>query len=371
MKTAEASPETLSALLPGPFVEGLVEPLFAEAGRAELAVRYLGAPLAHACAQACRNPAVDMGALHHRTAFESIFAHRMRARAVGLATELAAEGIEAVAFKGLATALSVYPHPVYRMLPDADFLFREADLPRLAAWLAARGYCTGVGSDKVRAWGVVAEASFAPIFRPDDPFVIDVHRAVDERPASLGLDAGLVFDRAETVATEWGPCRVAAREHGFAIAALNIYRDFYRPEALKGLFDACLIMSRFGDGLDWGHVEAVARRGRFVNRIVFFRALLEALGAGHAPVFEDRPLARWLRSSLAAVAENCRTLSWLEMSDGRKLLLEAALLDSPLATLGLHWRRLCGIVSPPMHYLPGVPVVTAPELEDTNLPPAP
>ena len=58
------------------------------------------------------------------------------------------------------------------------------------------------------------------------------------------------------------------------------------------------------------------------------------------------------------------------MSDARKLLLEAALLDSPLATLGLHWRRLRGIVSPPMHYLPGVPVIAAPELEDT-VPPAP
>ncbi len=50
------------------------------------------------------------------------------------------------------------------------------------------------------------------------------------------------------------------------------------------------------------------------------------------------------------------------MSDRRKILLEVGLLDSPLATLRLHWRRLRGMAAPPMHYLPGVPVVKAEDL---------
>ncbi|MEE9249991.1 MAG: nucleotidyltransferase family protein, partial [Alphaproteobacteria bacterium] len=248
----------IAALLPTPFMERLVEPLFSESERAGLAARFLGAPLAYACARACRSTGVNLEALHGQAAFESIHSHRMRSQAVALAGELAGEGICAVAFKGLATALGVYPQPVYRLLPDVDFLFREEDLPRLAESLAARGYCTGIPPGAARAWGVLATASFAPIFQPDNPFALDVHRAVDEPPASLGLDTELIFARAVPVETEWGSCTVSAHEHSFAIAALNLYRDFYRPEALKGLFDGCLIISRFGDTLDWRHIEAVA-----------------------------------------------------------------------------------------------------------------
>ena len=359
----EQTPAALSALFPAAFIERLVEPLFGDRARAEAAEAYLGAPLAYACAAMCQIPKVDLNALHGRAAYESIRSRRTRSRAVELAGDLAAEGIDAVAFKGLATALGVYPLPAYRRLPDVDFLFRETDLPRLAKCLAGRGYVTGIGPERLRLWGVLAEASFAPIFQADRKLFVDVHRAVDEPPASLGLDSETIFSRAVNVDTDWGPCIVACHEHSFAIAALNLYRDFYRPEALKGLFDGCLILNRFGGGLDWAHVEAVARRGRFVNRLVFFRELLEALGAGRAPLFEDRPLARWLRPSLDHVVENCRSLDWLVMNDRRKMLLEAGLLDSPLATLRLHWRRLRGLAVPPMHYLPGLPVVDITALE--------
>lgn len=349
----------LSALFPQPFIERLVSPLFAEPARAELAEAYLGSPMAYACAEMCQSRAVDLEVLHGRAAYESIKSRRTRARGVELAGALAGEGIESVAFKGLATSLSVYPHPAYRLLPDVDFLYREADLPRLAKFLAARGFVTSLGPLPTRPWGVLIKASFAPIYQADRTFFLDVHRAVDEPPASRGLDSETIFSRGVTLNTDWGPCMVACHEHSFAIAALHIYRDFYRPEALKGLFDGCLILNRFGRGLDWPHIEALARRGRFVNRLVFFRDLLEALGAGRAPLFEDRSLSRWLRPLLALVVENCRTLDWQVMSDGRKMLLEAGLLDSPLATVRLNWRRLRSLAAPPVHYLPGVPVEEA------------
>lgn len=360
-ETEDPGPEFLSALFPLSFVEGLIEPLFAEPERADRAERFLGAPMAYACAKMCRRSEIDLDRLHARAAYGSIESARTRARAVALSEQLAAEGIGAVAFKGLATALSVYPLPAYRLLPDVDFLFHEADLPRLAACLAQSGYVTSFDQQAVRAWGALTEASFAPIFQADRAFFLDVHRAVNERPASLGLDAELIFAHANRMTTRWGGCLVTSPTHSFAIAALNLYRDFYRPDSLKGVFDGCLILSRFGDRLDWPHLEAVARRGRFINRLVFYRDLLEALGAGRAPVFEDRSLAPWLRPSLTAVAENCRSLDWLVMPDRRKLLLEIGLLDSPLAALGSHWRRLQGIAAPPSHYLPGLPVLTEPE----------
>ena len=362
LDTDDRTVYSLSALFPPLFIERLVEPMFGDRARGEMAAAYLGAPLAYAFARMCRRPRVDFKSLHSRAAYEGIESRMVRSRAVELAVGLAAEGLDCVALKGLATALTVYPRPSYRRLPDVDFLFREADLPRLAECLSGRGFVTGDARGAIRAWGVLSETSYAPIFQADRTFTVDVHRIVDDPPVSLGLDTDLVFAKAHTVTTEWGECRVASREHSFAIAALNLYRDFYRPEALKGLFDCCLILNRFGDGLDWTHVEAAARRGRFVNRMIFFRDLLDALGAGRAPLFENRTLARWLRPSLAAVVENCRTFAWLVMSDRRKMLLEAGLLDSPLETVRLHWRRLRGLAAPPTHFLPGLRIVKAGDL---------
>lgn len=358
-KISDQSPTSLASLFPALFVERLIEPLFAEQARAERAAAFLGAPLAFACAQLCPCPTIDMDTLHARAAYETILSSRTRSRAVEFAENLDADQIPSIAFKGLATALSVYPYPAYRLLPDVDFLFYEKDLPRLAEWLSAHGYATGLDHQPIRAWGILTEASFAPIFQPDRTFFVDVHRAVNEPPINRGLTTDLLFARAEIIATKWGACRVTSHEHSFAIAALNLYRDFYRPEALKGLFDSCLILSRFGDRLDWTHMEEVARRGHFINRLVFFRDLLEVLGAGRAPLFDDRSVSGCLRPTLDFVAKNCRSLDWLKMNDYRKLLLEIGLQDSPLVTLRSQWRRLRGIAAPASHYLPGLPVVTS------------
>lgn len=357
LNSDDQTTDSLSAYFPARFIERMVGPLFDDRARAELAVLYLGAPLAYVLAGMCRNPDIDLQELHGRAAHEAMESRRIRSRAVKLTVDLVAEGIDVVALKGLATALSVYPRPSYRRLPDVDLLFREDDLPRLAESLSARGFVTGDAQGPIRAWGIQSVISYAPIFQEGLEFFVDVHRIVDDPPASEGLDTDSIFARAQKVATEWGECLVASHEHSFAIAALNLYRDFYRPSALKGLFDCCLILNRFGDQLDWSHLEAAARRGRFVNRMVFFRDLLDALGAGRAPIFEDRRLSRWLRPSLAAVAGNCRSFEWLVMSDWRKLMLEAGLLDSPLETVRLHAGRLRGLAAPPTHFLPGMRIV--------------
>ena len=350
-------PELLATLFPDAFIERLIDPLFASPEGAAVAVRVLGAPLAHVCASRARQPAVDLADLHGQAASESLRGRKIRERAIGLLADLADESIRAVAMKGLAMACDIYPRPAYRLLPDVDILFFDADLPRLARYLSQAGYRTAVDPGELRPWGVLAKASFAPIFPPDHGLYLDVHRDIDEWPASRGLNPARLFDHAGSVDTEWGPCPVVSREHGFVIAALNAYRDFYRPEALKGLFDVCLLLCRHGGGLDLGEIEAVARRGGFVKRILFYRELLAALGAPRAALFEERRLSRPLKRLLATVVENYQTLGRHPISDVRKIVLEASLLDSPWATVLLNGRRLYHMAAPRMHYLPGVPVV--------------
>ncbi len=349
--------EFLASLFPQTFVERLIDPLFASPEGAAVAIEALGAPLAHVCAGRARNPAVDLDALHGRAAADGLGGRKIRERAMGLLAELAKEGIHGVVMKGLAMAYVAYPRPAYRLLPDVDVLFRQADLARLAAFLAQRGYRTTVDPSSLRAWGVLAKASFAPIFAPDHGLYLDVHRAVDEWPASRGLDTKRIFARAFEIETEWGPCSVVCREHGFMIAALNAYRDFYRPEALKGLFDICLMLVRHGGTLDCQEIEAAARQGRFVKRILFYRELLAALGAPRPPLFEGMGLSRSLRRLLGFVVENYRAPGRHPIGDRRKIMFEASLLDNPYAALMMNGRRLYHLAAPRMHYLPGVPVV--------------
>ncbi len=69
-ESSDQTPGSLSALFPALFVERLVEPLFSDPARAELAEAHLGAPMTYACARMCRRPAVDLDALHGRAAYE-------------------------------------------------------------------------------------------------------------------------------------------------------------------------------------------------------------------------------------------------------------------------------------------------------------
>lgn len=355
--------ESLASLFPKDFIDRLINPLFASPERVAVVIQALGAPLAHACAGIVHEPAIDVTRLHRGAAKASLRGKKIRARSVSLLTELSDAGINGVAMKGLATAYSVYPRPAYRLLLDVDVLFRESDLPHLASFLAQRGYCTAIDPSDLPAWGVLAKASFAPIFPANFAVNLDVHRAIDEWPASRGLDAARVFNRAVEVETEWGGLSVVSREHGLIIAALNAYRDYYRPVALKGLFDMCLMLSRHKDRLDYDEIESAARRGRFVKRIVFYREILAALGAPRPRLFENRHLGGLLKNLLATVVENYRTLAWRPVSNSRKIILEASLLDSPLTAVVMNGRRLYYMAAPQTHFLPGVPVIDFKELK--------
>lgn len=57
-----------------------------------------------------------------------------------LCRRLAEQGVDALFFKGVALAWSVYGNPVWRSRTDADLLIRESCVPKAEAVLAALGY---------------------------------------------------------------------------------------------------------------------------------------------------------------------------------------------------------------------------------------
>ncbi len=337
--------------LPAGLVERLLEPLLAEPARRARALEVLGAPLVGAVLTRLGRPEPKLAAPMMAAA---VMGRATRSGAMRLIADLDALSIGCVALKGMATGALLYPHPAYRPLPDVDLLIRDADLGRLARWLASRGWTTRPELLAVRRWGALTRASFAPVAPPDTDLLVDVHREIDDPPASRGLASPGVFEHARRLALDGGVLPVPDSAHVFAILALHAFRDFYEPRGLKGLVDAALLVARHGQTIDWGGVERTAEIGRFVNRLVLYRELVRATTGALAPVFEGRRAPRWA----ARLGDNMRTLAWTRLPDRDKVLVEAVALDGWSDVVRLYGRRIAGLVAPKSHALPGVPVAS-------------
>ena len=356
---ADGEPAGAAAAIefPSAFLDRLLRPLFTQdRERALLAANLLGAPLAHAAQTALGGGVLDATALRRAAQRAAITAKSDRAAAVEFCAALHEAGFGFVAFKGLATSLDLYPRPYYRLVPDVDLLFHDRDLDALAGFLLSRGFATRLDPGTVRRWGALTGASFAPVAPDDGAVYLDVHREIDDPPASRGIPGAAVFERA--VAPAAGPATVPipCPEHSFVILALHGFRDLYEPRGLKSLVDAALLIQR--GGFDWADIERMASAGRFVRRLVFYRELLRELGAApRPPLFEGRNLGPGQRRLLDAVSANFRSLHSLSVPDSMKLALEFRLYDSPETALFRNLRRVGGLFRPPLHTLLGLPVV--------------
>jgi hypothetical protein len=333
------------AWLPAGLAETVLVPL-AAALEADALAAVLGAPLAQAVlARAGRDPE----ALAEAALAAVVVTGAARGGAARILRSLADAGVRCAALKGLATGELLYPHPAYRALPDVDILVRPEDVARAAAVLRADGFRASKDHLAVRRWGALTRASFAPVVSADGALLLDLHRAVDDPPAAYGLPAGDVLDAGRAGAL--GPFLLPSPTHAFIVIALHAFRDFYEPRIIKSLPDAALLVGRAD--LDWGEVEARARRGRFVNRLVLFRELLAACGVPGPPVFGSRPASPFVRRFVADAARNLVTHAWTRLPDRRKARIEIAALDRSSDVARLHARRVLGLVARRSHDLPG------------------
>ncbi|MSP84061.1 MAG: hypothetical protein EXQ94_14425 [Alphaproteobacteria bacterium] len=63
--------------------------------------------------------------------------------------------------------------PALRNLPDVDLLVRPADVARVAGLLRARGFAPAAGHLRLRHWGALTTASFAPLAAADGALLLD------------------------------------------------------------------------------------------------------------------------------------------------------------------------------------------------------
>jgi len=350
--------------LPAAFLQTFIGEIFSTPERTAIATQLIGAPLALACLDALGPDAAfpsgtTRNDLLRRAQISAVASRHARRGMLKLVAALENKKIPCLAVKGLATAYSYYDAPYLRLLPDADILVWENDLPALCAHLKARDYVSVVDPASDRTWGALTKASFAPVTpRESGDFYVDFHRLIIDYPASRGVPPAELFAASRRVDTESGTLCVPSAEHSFLILALHAFRDFYEPRGLKALFDAAFLLAQ--QQPDWSLVEAMARRGQSVRRTIFYRDLLSEIGiAGAEGLFAGRSLGAPGRRLVQTIAANMRSLALPRLPDGLKLRLELRLYDSPLHMALRNGERLAGLVIRRTHDLPGLPIEKA------------
>jgi hypothetical protein len=241
------------------------------------AARRLGELLSPALADHLLRPAAGDppawdGAFLRSSRLANRFARAQQLRWVKVIAEA---GISAIYLMGFAAAHSVYADPNVRIIGDLDILVRAGDVDRLVDLLQGHGFAFSPAPR--RAWGAIADGSFAPGVFPDGHCNIDIHRHPDSYPAHLSLGADLVFDASVEVTVGELKIRIPCREHALLLAISNAAKDKFGPFSVRQVVDAA-VMLRDGPAPDWHKIADLAQRGGLSRPARVFLSLLVALG---------------------------------------------------------------------------------------------
>jgi hypothetical protein len=273
-------------------------------------------------------------------------ANRFRRRmALDWAARIAAEGIEAVWLKGLATAHRAYPDPDIRPMTDADLLVREADLARLVSFLTGHGFAFRKMPAMPR-WGLISDASFRPLVSDDGTVNLDIHIRPDDFPVHRTLTTEDVFAASRALAADGVALRVPCDDHLLLLAFANAVRDKFTAGSLKSVLDAVVMLTRRDARPDWAALAARAERAGWARAYRICILLLRRLGVSGLPA---APATRLRGPAAAEFTRVCRDFDSLfvrEIGPGALLRRELLLTAAPRVILFKSLRRLRGLVKP-------------------------
>ena len=241
-----------------------------------------------------------MRAEYYGNSLNNLHLARELARLSGL---LAAEGIDAVAFKGPTLALKAWGDVAMRQFNDLDLLVHPAQAAAATEVLIAAGYWPRT-FDREHPARSIARRCEDEFMRPGSPWMIDLHWEMNPAYFNYGPDARAVRARAETIDVEGAAVltpaaadlvlflAVHATKHGWI--NLGWVCDF--DETLRTLAEAEVA----------GVIEA-ARRTRSERMLLLGAAL------GHALIGAPMPPA------LAAAASGDRAVAALVGGIARRL----------------------------------------------------
>ncbi|MBK8798176.1 MAG: nucleotidyltransferase family protein [Anaerolineales bacterium] len=247
----------------------------------------------------------------------------------------AAQGIDAVALKGVALLATIYQDRGVRPLGDIDLWVRAQDGAEAQAVLRAAGYHGLPHQDTRGPQRFLAERTFMRNTAP--AMQVDLHTGPWARPAlhSAPLTTWL-WSHTQIVATESGPLRVFDASAQLVHLCLHATQhDEGRLRPLR-LHDLAVILAEAP--LEWAEVTAIGQAARVTPALEqALDATLDAWGVA-APVEMSWPIAsRRARLRCALLASEQRAVRWL---------VDGCALHDPRAMVAL-W---CAVLWPAREY---------------------
>ncbi len=240
--------------------------------------------------------------LHEAAAQSTLVAHT----AANLLASLAAVGIDAVPFKGVALIAGLYGNPARRMISDVDVLVLERDIEAVEELLVARGVRPLLyqSVQEYRADRLGARSNnYAMPFRDEDGVEVDLHWCLSERSNCTQFTQLLLADAVDA-RLMGNKIRIPSPADAMLLTVHHVVRsDMSVASLLKDLRDVlCWWILRPGS---W-ELADLLDRARSLDIETAMLACLEVLTNfnGHARLAEDTV---FLRSSLTA--EQCRLAS--------------------------------------------------------------
>lgn len=204
----------------------------------------------------------------------------------------AANGIEAIPYKGPALAVCAYGDVALRQFVDLDVLVRRRDVQRASALLAADGYEPHfrLDADAERAF---MRLSYVQLFTRDaGQRAVELHWAIAPRFFSFPLRTDALWERAETVSLGRMRALAPAPDDLLLLLAVHGAKDLWeRLEWVAGLAE---IIRRRGADIDW---PRLTRRAEGLGAARMLRLALAL-----ARTLLDAPLPADVQGWLAADA---------------------------------------------------------------------
>jgi Uncharacterised nucleotidyltransferase len=262
-----------------------------------LADRHGVAPLLYQTLSACkiRVPTEELRDLrdnYHRNVHKALFLSRELIR---ILQHLSALGVDAIPYKGLALAESMYGDIALRQSGDIDLLIRAQDLSHIIAAVGELGYTPHVTFSDVEQRAYLKSGYELAFDGQAGPNLLEVQWDLQPRFYAVDYDMGGIFQRAVTTTIAGHSAKTPSPEDLLMVLSLHAAKHVWGR--LIWLRDIAQIMAL--PTLDWSWIEGQARELGIARILGVTLLLTHSLLEASIPAGAEKFVADTITRSLA------------------------------------------------------------------------
>lgn len=245
--------------------------------------------------------------------------------------------IDVILLKGIHLIEFIYNNPALRIMADIDILAKEGELIKLKTILSQLGYqeiLKPFSPGYIQKYQITF--GFTKSIPPDLSLYLDLHRKlIPARPYKINLPQ--LWERAQERFLDGQKAVFLSSEDTLLFLALHLRGHMRQPLLLKSICDIAELLNLYSDILDWGYLQAMARKNRVVNNIYFALYISQELLEAPVPnEILNKFKPGWLKAGLIRLCAN--KYNFLKSKTSRRFILRFLIFDRNTDFLLYLWR---------------------------------